>query len=286
MSQVYFTLIIPTFNSAYSLGDCLQSVISQDFNNYEIVIQDGGSTDNTLEIVKKYKDSHSRIKLFSEADTGVYNAMNKGIDKASGEWVYFLGSDDELVDSAVLKDVKRFISIHPDADLVYGDVISTRFSGIYDGEFDIMKLLSKNISHQAIFYKKELFNKIGLFNENFIILADHDFNLRCFLSGSVTHYYLNRLIANYADGGISSVSTFDSSFHEKFWERIVIYILNSNLGNNQVKKLLIFSYGKVLKINGLKKTLEFSFKTIFKKPLINFIAFKSAIAQNRNLWFQ
>ena len=86
------SIIIPTFNSANTLRRALDSIIGQTLNDLEVLIMDGVSTDQTLDIAKTYNDN--RIRIFSEPDNGVYDAMNKGIDKASGEWLYFLGSDD------------------------------------------------------------------------------------------------------------------------------------------------------------------------------------------------
>ena len=97
------SIIIPTFNSAKTLSRCLDSVISQSFTDWEVLMMDGVSNDDTIKIASSYQDS--RIQIYSEPDKGIYDAMNKGIDKAQGEWLYFLGSDDWLFNCNSLKDI-------------------------------------------------------------------------------------------------------------------------------------------------------------------------------------
>ena len=112
------SIIIPTFNSAKTLSRCLDSVISQSFTDWEVLMMDGVSNDDTIKIASSCQDS--RIRIYSEPDKGIYDAMNKGIDKSRGEWLYFLGSDDYLFNSHSLEDVfKNDIEKY---DVVYGDV--------------------------------------------------------------------------------------------------------------------------------------------------------------------
>src|SRR5262245_27825300 len=99
------SIIVPTFNSVNRIERCLDSIACQSFNDFEVVIQDGASSDGTVEQVRKFTESHSSldIRAVSERDTGPYDAMNRGMRRARGEWIYFLGSDDELRDSGVLE---------------------------------------------------------------------------------------------------------------------------------------------------------------------------------------
>jgi len=196
-----FSIIIPTFNSEKTLQKCLDSIVNQSFSNYEVLIIDGGSIDNSLKIIEKYNDK--RFKITSESDNGIYDAMNKGITFSLGEWIYFLGSDDELYNENVLEKVYSRI-INTNFHVVYGNVVSVRFNGIYAGEFDYGKLYNQNICHQAIFFNKRLFNKIGNFNLKYKSHADYDHNIRWFLNKRINQLYMNEVIANYADGGFSS----------------------------------------------------------------------------------
>ena len=222
----FFSIIIPTYNSEKTLKKCLTSVVNQSFIDYEVLIIDGLSTDNTLKIVENFNDS--RIKNFSEADEGIYDAMNKGIKLAQGEWLYFSGSDDELYDDKVLYDIAVFIQRNNQLSFVYGNTIFTKNQNVYDGEFDRLKFYLKNICHQAIFYKKELFKIIGLFNLQYKILADWDFNTRCFFYRGLQIKYIDRIIANYDESGISSV---ENVLHAK--ERLAIKILMISVTKQQ-----------------------------------------------------
>lgn len=186
-------------------------MIDQSFKNFEIIIIDGLSTDSTLNIACSFEDD--RIKYISEQDKGIYDAMNKGIELAAGEYLYFLGSDDTLYDNYVFEKValalKRSFSV-----VLYGNVKINGDAGwasdkqIYDGEFDTSKILKKNISHQAIFYKKEILEG-EKFNIAFKICADYDLNLRLF---SRYKFQYDDLIVATFNGGGKSVSAEDKDF--------------------------------------------------------------------------
>jgi glycosyltransferase involved in cell wall biosynthesis len=196
----FFTIIIPTYNSASIVARAIESTLEQEFKDFEILIMDGQSNDETVHIANGYGDK--RIRVFSEKDLGIYNAMNKGVTKSEGCWLYFLGSDDTIMSKSILQDVYEFIS--DEMDVVYGDVISTRFNGRYDGEFDYNKILQKNICHQAIFFNKKSFEGIGWFDESFRAHADWDHNMRWIFASKIKNRYIDRTIAIYADGGVSS----------------------------------------------------------------------------------
>jgi len=203
MKPPVFSIIIPAYNAAKTMARALESILAQRFIDYEVLIMDGISTDGTLEIVKDFKDS--RIKIFSERDNGVYDAMNKGIERSTGTWLYFLGGDDFLFNNDVLSQVTFHINSKK-VDVVYGDVNSTRFGGLYDGKFDEAKIRIKNICHQAIFFKKSVFSKVGLFDISFKAHGDWDHNFKWFFDDSIKKEYISLTIAEYADGGLSSVS--------------------------------------------------------------------------------
>ena len=123
------------------------------------------STDNTFGITKLFNDS--RIKIFSEKDNGIYDAMNKRIDKSKGEWLYFLGSDDELYDEKELENIFTEISVG-DYDFAYGNALFLKANTICFGEVNRKRLMTEtNICHQAIFYKKTLFERLEKYNLEF-----------------------------------------------------------------------------------------------------------------------
>jgi glycosyltransferase involved in cell wall biosynthesis len=165
---------------------------------------DGLSKDDTLKIASDFKDE--RIKIFSEKDRGVYDAMNKGISECRGKWIYFLGSDDILYDRDVLEKVHLAISNCQEIELIYGDVEFKSSRRVYYGESSLSRLLNEgNISHQAIFYNRTVFEKIGLYNLSYKVYADWDLNIRCFFDERLRKKYLPQIVALFNDiDGLSS----------------------------------------------------------------------------------
>jgi glycosyltransferase involved in cell wall biosynthesis len=199
------SIVIPTYNSDKTLQRALDSVLAQTFPDFEVLVIDGLSTDKTPGMIRDYTARDKRMRFVSEKDLGIYDAMNKGIDLAKGDWVYFLGSDDQLHKNDVLASVftkKENLS----SDVLYGDVYSPLFNGIYDGEFDAEKILNRNICHQAIFFRKEVFSRVGKYNLKYKGYADWDHNFRWFFSDGISHRYVATVIADFAAGGFSHAS--------------------------------------------------------------------------------
>jgi len=195
-----FTVIVPTYNSAKTIGKCLQSVIEQTYTNYEIVVIDGASTDGTQSIVESYFKT-SQVKMVSEKDNGIYDAMNKGITLAKGEWLYFLGSDDELYHENILANVYQTISHNPQSKFVYGDVITTDNTIERYQNYRFIDLLSRCICHQSIFYHHSLFEN-KRYDLQYKVCADWDFNLKIFRS-NLKPLYMGQIIARFNLGGVS-----------------------------------------------------------------------------------
>ncbi|NDV95254.1 glycosyltransferase [Dysgonomonas sp. 521] len=217
-----FSIIIPTYNSSKTVGNCINSILTQTYTDYEILIMDGLSTDNTLDILNSYQDI--RIHVISEKDNGVYDAMNKGIEKSRGEWLYFLGSDDYLYDNAVLSDISDYIK-EKDSDIVYGDAYMVGQQCRQAGIFTRKRFNVANICHQSIFYSKNIFSRLGMYNLEFPLYADWDFNIRCFATPYLKINYIDRVIVYYNDmSGISNSGLDDPSFIEIYgirnWQKI------------------------------------------------------------------
>ncbi|MBB1284664.1 glycosyltransferase [Flavisolibacter sp. BT320] len=205
MERILVSIVIPTYNSAECLERCLNSIKIQSFTNFEVIVIDNVSNDKTLDIVNRFSKGGLMINCISRKDSGVYDAMNNGIKEANGEWIYFLGSDDYLLDNYVLLKFSEYISDSKmKAHLMYGNVNSHFYGDKYAGEFDVHKIMTKNICHQAIFYNRKIFDLVGLFNLKYKILADYDFNLRCFFSHRVKVKYIDMTVAYFSDGGISN----------------------------------------------------------------------------------
>ncbi len=189
-------------NSAKTILKALESVKQQTYKNIELIIVDGVSTDETLQIVAEYQDIVTTI--VSEKDKGIYDAMNKGIALATGDIVFFLNSDDAFYDSTVLADVAvRFEQI-PAIDLLYGDVV-------FDDEVKLTKrtyshinkctLEFESLCHQGVFARRELFKTVGEFNLKFKTNADYDWLIRVFRSGSTCTWF-DRIISLFSLGGM------------------------------------------------------------------------------------
>lgn len=200
------TVITVCFNSVDTIEKAIKSVINQDYLDKEYIIVDGGSTDGTLDIIRKYEDYIT--KWISESDNGIFDAMNKGIGMASGDVIAFLNSDDWYMDSALsmVHDAFR----ENDCDCVCCDnyVIQKDGSQVY---YDASKLSVDDMYkrmiyfHSAIFARKELFRQSDNFDLKYRIAADYDWMLRAMNKGARL-LYLHKPVFTFCYGGISSVN--------------------------------------------------------------------------------
>jgi len=205
---IVFSIIIPTYNSEKTIRETLKSITEQTFGAYEVIIMDGLSSDATLSIVGEFAAKYRGIRIISEKDGGIYDAMNKGVALAQGEWVYFSGSDDYMVGGDVLARVNEEVKRHPKTEMFYGNVIWGYTNTVYAGKFNFQKLLADNICHQGIFTKRTVLLEFGPFNTAFTCLADWDLNLKLF-KGRRRIRYMNMVIAYYHIGGASYGSESD-----------------------------------------------------------------------------
>lgn len=203
MSSPLLTIIIPTLQAERTLGEALDSVLEQQLGDFEILIMDSVSKDRTLDIARGYAGRDQRIRIISEPDKGIYDAMNKGIQVARGQWILFLGSDDKLHDERVLSAFAGTPGLEA-LDMVYGNVVSPSYKGAYNGEYDLPKLLRWNMPHQAIFHRKSLFGSIGGYTIHYRGYADWDFNIRCFKNDRVRKQYIDLVVAYFGADGVSS----------------------------------------------------------------------------------
>jgi len=195
------SIIIPTFNSEKTLDKCLNSVLSQTYPDFEVWLIDGLSKDNTIQIVEEYAKVYPNFHYVSEQDKGIYDAMNIGITLSSGRWLYFLGSDDYLINEFVLRNFFEDERID-EYDMAYGSVIWGETNKVYDGYFDWIKLAKQNLSHQAVFYKREVLVALGGFSLKYPILADYELNLKLF-NGDFKILYKDVIVAFFSLCGLS-----------------------------------------------------------------------------------
>ncbi|WP_067149695.1 glycosyltransferase family 2 protein [Pseudotamlana agarivorans] len=207
------TLITATYNSEQVIASCIQSVLNQDYPNLEHLIIDGASSDNTLNIVKDLQKKHDHITLISEPDQGIYDALNKGISKATGNVIGFVHSDDFLASEDVVSQIAtQFKKDKCDGvygDLEYVDKQSTNKVIRYWKSADFSQDMLKKgwmPAHPTLFLRKDVYKKHGIFDLNFKIAADYDFILRIFKDRALDFTYLPLVITKMRVGGASNRS--------------------------------------------------------------------------------
>lgn len=177
MEKPLITIVTAVYNGAIALEETILSVINQTYLNIEYIVIDGKSTDKTIDIIKKYNE---KIDYWiSEPDNGIYNAMNKGLAKASGDWVFFLNVGDNFESNSVIENIP-FQKAQEDVAFIVGHVFVRMFNGVYPASFETVpfylnpqKYKNMGFSHQGVFVRTQLVKHIG-FDEHFKLCADYD----------------------------------------------------------------------------------------------------------------
>lgn len=235
------SVITVCLNAKDTIEKAFESLKNQTYKNIEHIVIDGVSTDGTFDIIHKYKDSITC--LVSEKDSGIYNAMNKGLKYVTGDIVYFLNATDSLHDKNVLQKVVNDFKKHPDLELLWGDIEFTekgKKPRIHKNNDVNIKndFLYNNPCHQAIFYKSDLFKKYGDYDEDIRIFGDLDFNVRVLVTNDARCKYVPEVIACFEIGGISTSSddkvrllhkadrlkVYNKNFKQKFHYRADVFI--------------------------------------------------------------
>lgn len=202
--RMKLSIITINYNNAVGLKKTIDSVIFQTFRDFEWFLIDGDSTDGSKEIINQYNNQFTF--WCSEADNGVYDAMNKGILKASGDYCLFLNSGDYLLNNHILYDI--FIKNH-DKDLLIGWIERNKHGirildkGFNTEKITIRHLLRNSLPHQATFIRRELFQKYGLYDDTLKIVSDWKFFMKCIIFHNATIENLNMPITYYQGGGLS-----------------------------------------------------------------------------------
>lgn len=213
------SVIIVTYNASRTLESALISYINQDYENKELVIIDGGSKDGTLSIIDEYKNIIDYA--VSEPDKGIYDAMNKGWKAASGEYVYYLGADDQLLEGAL----SILGNASSSEDIVYGDIRFHMEDGStmdYRSTLPVSEICNRPVySHQSVIMKRSLLERLNGFDCKYRILADYDLELRAYIGGA-TSKYVPGFIALYSMGGFSAYNPQSAK------ERLAIQLANNH----------------------------------------------------------
>lgn len=204
------SLVCVTYNAATALPNLLQSIALNKTDDTELVIIDGGSTDDTLTIIKQ---NETLVDFWlSEPDKGIYDAMNKAVTYTKGKWLIFLGADDKLIDgfTGMVNELKDPNTIYYGNVLFYGK----EFCKVYD-DYYLTKL---NICHQGIFYPKAVFENYK-YDTKYKVYADYHLNLRLWHDAAFKFEHKDHLVAGFTEGGFSTTTkdeVFDSERNQLF----------------------------------------------------------------------
>ena len=197
------SIITINYNNKKGLQETIDSVISQTFKDFEWIVIDGGSTDGSRELIEQ--NARHIAYWCSEKDGGIYNAMNKGIRKASGDYCLFLNSGDCLADSNIVDQV---FNHELDKDIVFGYMLDSfakkSLMDLKTDNLSLVDLLQKSLPHPASFIKRELFAKIGMYDETYKIVSDWKFFLQAIVIENVSLKYIPLAISIFDTSGISS----------------------------------------------------------------------------------
>lgn len=204
------SIITVSFNSQETIEDTIKSIENQTYNNIEYIIVDGLSSDDTIKIASKYPNVVS--KLITEKDNGLYDAMNKGIDLATGDVIGILNSDDLFCDNFAVEKVMNIFNQNPDLDSVYADIF-------YVSKENTNNIVRKWVSgfqkkfkkgwhpaHPTFYVKKEVYNRYGGFNLSFRLAADFELMLRFLEKYKISTYYLSAPLIKMRLGGETNKS--------------------------------------------------------------------------------
>lgn len=198
-STPLISIIIAVRNAEKTLARTLLSAAGQDYEKKEIILIDGASTDDSLQVARKFRDRLS--VLISEPDGGIADAYNKGIRNARGDWLYFLNADDVFSSDSTLTRIfaGRNLSRY---DLVLGKVLADN-GAVFHGRYGWTLLMRNNVHHQAIFYHGDLIRKLQYNTQYKRYGHDHEHNLVLWRKG-VKVLYLDEIVAHWSSGGISN----------------------------------------------------------------------------------
>jgi len=206
----FFTIITASFNSEKAIKQTIESVLNQNYTNFEYIIIDGGSNDYTIEIIKSFesgfKEKGISYKWQSEKDEGIYDAFNKGINLASGNWVSFLGSDDVYLLNSLEKYYKTILKSRNEVDICFSNIKivgENKKDKVFDGKWKWNRFRRKmSFAHVGAFHNRSFFKKYGTYNIAYKIAGDYELLLRA--NEKLRTLKLDELTVVMSDLGISN----------------------------------------------------------------------------------
>lgn len=202
MNKPKITVITVCYNAEKCIEKTIKSVLEQDYNNIEYIIVDGKSSDSTMSIINRYKEQISHV--ISEKDKGIYDAMNKGIDLASGEWVNFMNAGDTFANNKVLSAFCKMLDTS--SCVVFGDEVMVEDNHQYLRKGVLYKNKFPDLGHQSTLIKADLMKKYH-YDTSYKISADFDFLYKLYKQG-LSFQYINLPISCYDISGLSSCNKY------------------------------------------------------------------------------
>ncbi|MFA4867305.1 MAG: glycosyltransferase family 2 protein [Pedobacter sp.] len=197
------SIITVNYNNKTGLAKTIQSVVNQSYSNIEYIVIDGGSADGSKGVIKAQE--RKIAYWISEADSGIYNAMNKGIKDSTGEYLLFINSGDVLVNENIIQEV---VDLGLTADLVYGNLVfvngDKRREWFPTSELTFNVFFRESIPHPSTFIKRTLFDTVGLYNEHYAIVSDWEFFVLAVCKFNCSFKHIDKFIALFNEDGISS----------------------------------------------------------------------------------
>ncbi|VVM48896.1 hypothetical protein PS664_00672 [Pseudomonas fluorescens] len=246
------SIITVCFNSASTIRDTIESVLSQDYGDIEYIVVDGGSKDGTQAIVESYGDRISRF--VSEPDKGLYDAMNKGVAMATGAVVGILNSDDFYESTTSLASVAKAFERRPESDAVFGDVVFVNPSDLHKvtrfyraNRFAPWKLrFGWMPPHPATFIRKSAYEIVGQYSLKYRISADYEFFVRLFKVHALKYSYIDQVLVRMRSGGASTAGLRSSL-------KLNLEIVNACRTNGLYTNILMLLFKLPFKLYELRK---------------------------------
>lgn len=258
------SVVTVCFNAKETIEETFISIFNQTYKNIESIVIDGASTDGTIDVIKRYEDQIAHF--ISETDEGIYDAMNKAIKLATGDFIIFLNANDVFYDSNVVEKVVNTLIANPDAKILFGNshfVFEDKLNyqiHTYEKIKNDYSIIFNNICHQSIFYHHSLFDEFGNYSNEFKIYADWDFNIRCLFLNKVFAIYLPIIISKFQLGGICSNSESKEICKKERKLLLKKYNFNGLLYSKLLEKLLKFK--NIAKIFYFQKQYQLNIKRV------------------------
>ncbi|HEU4495813.1 MAG TPA: glycosyltransferase family 2 protein [Flavobacterium sp.] len=260
------SVITVNYNDRAGLAKTIESVAGQTLTPFEFIIIDGGSNDGSKELIEQ--NQHKISYWISEKDNGIYNAMNKGIKAATGDFIIFMNGGDCFYNNSVLEETAPELA--PEFDIYYGNCYKVKSNNsqrlkTYPEKLNFSFFYSSSLNHQSAFIRRSLFDKYFYYNENFKIASDWEFFVYAICHANVPSKYLNKAIALYDFTGISSNPEFSEIFQNEKNESLQKFFPAFVDDYRNIKELTSKRY---LQVQHIKK-YKFAFK--FLKAVMNLI---------------